>query len=257
MQADMQLNRLCAAALLSLLLSLTAAAQTLSPGTALPVMLNSALNARHDKPGDIITGKIMQDVPLPDGAKIPKGAKIIGQIVSARSASAGSPSQITLKFNQLEYKRKRVPISTHLRAVASMFEVYEAWMPTNAIDDYGTSPSDWNTVQIGGAGVFRGAGKVMFDDQVVGTATDYGATTAKLTASPDRGCTGTSDVGQALWTFSPWACGSYGLGDLKIVHSGKSSGEIELQSSGDIHIRGGSGWLLRANPVASDGLKSD
>lgn len=253
----MQLNRLCVAALLALLLSLTAVAQNIASGTALPVMLNSTLDARHDNPGKTITGKIMQDVPLPDGAKIPKGAKIMGQVVSVRLASAGLPSQITLKFNQLEYRGKRVPISTHLRAVASMFEVYEAWIPTNAIDDYGTSPSDWNTVQIGGAGVYRGAGKVMFDDQVVGTATDYGATTAKLTASPDRGCTGTSDAGQALWTFSPWACGAYGLTDLKIVHSGKSSGEIELQSSADVHIRGGSGWLLRVNPPGPDALKTD
>ncbi len=248
----MQLNRLCAAAFWSLSISLIAAAQTIPPGTALPVMLNSTLDARHDSPGKIITGKLMQDVPLPDGARIPQGAKIVGEVVSARPASAGSPSQITLKFNQLEYRGKRVPISTHLRAVASMYEVYEAWMPTNAIDDYGTSPSDWNTVQIGGAGVYRGAGKVVYDDQVVGTATDYGATTAKLTASSDRGCSGTSEARQALWTFSPWACGTYGLPDLKIVHSGKSTGEIELQSSSDVHIRGGSGWLLRVNPGAVD-----
>lgn len=243
----MRLNLVCAAAFVLLLLS-SAEAQVIPSGTALPVMLNSTLDARHDKPGKMITGEVMQDVALPDGAKISKGAKVLGQIVSARPASAASPSQIRLKFDQLEYRGKRVPVSTHLRAVASMLDVYDAWLPTNAIDDYGTSPSDWNTVQIGGAGVYRGSGQVVYDDQVVGTATDYGATTAKLTASPKRGCTGASDVGQALWTFSPWACGTYGFGNLTIVHSGKTTGEIELQSIGDVHIRGGSGWLLRVNP---------
>jgi hypothetical protein len=253
----MQLNRLCAVAFLLLLLSLTAVAQTIPPGTVLPVMLNSTLDARHDKPGKIITGKIMQEVPLPDGARIPKGAKVVGQILGARPASAASPSQLTLKFDRLEYGSKRVFIATHVRAVASQLEVYEAWLPTNAIDDYGTSPSDWNTVQIGGAGVFRGSGKVVYDDEIVGSATDYGAVTAKLAAAPKRGCTGESKRAEALWTFSPWACGTYGFSDLKLAHSGRSSGQIELQSSSDVRVHGGSGWLLRVNPEDSEGLKTD
>jgi hypothetical protein len=243
----MQTNRLCAAALLLLLLSLTAAAQVIPSGTVLPVMLNSTLDARHAKTGQAVTGRLMQDVFLPDGAKIPKGAKIVGHIVTVHPASAASPSQLVLKFDQIEYKGRNVAVSTHLRALASKSEVYDAWLPTNAWDDYGTSPSDWNTVQIGGAGVYRGSGKVMNADQVVGTATDYGAVTAKLSAAPDRGCTGISEVGQALWTFSPWACGTYGFRDLKIMRAGKSAGEIELQSSGDLRIDSGSGWLLRIN----------
>ena len=43
---------------------------TNSSGTALPVMLNSTLDARRAKPGQPISGRIMQDVPLPDGWKI-------------------------------------------------------------------------------------------------------------------------------------------------------------------------------------------
>lgn len=251
----MQRNRQCAAAFLSLFVSLTAVAQVVPSGTVLPVMLNTKLDARRAKPGKTITGKIMQDVPLADGARIPKGAKVIGQIVSARPASAGSPSQLTVKFDQLEYGDRRVVISTHVRALASQLEVFEAWMPTNAIDDYGTSPSDWNTVQIGGAGVFRGSGKVMYDDEVVGSTTDYGAVTAKLTAAPKRGCMGESKRAEALWTFSPWACGTYGFNDLKVVRWGRSTGEIELQSRSDVRLHGGSGWLLRVNPV--DAMYSD
>jgi len=243
----MKLNRVCVAASLLLLLPSAVVAQGIPPGTVLPVMLSSTLDARHDKPGKVVTGTVMQDVPLPDGGRIPKGAKLVGQIVSSRTASAALPSQLRLKFDEVEYKGRRVPISAHLRAVASTLEVYEAWLPTNAIDDYGTSPSDWNTVQIGGAGVFRGSGKLVYDDEIIGSATDYGAVTAKLVAAPRRGCTGESDSGQALWTFSPWACGSYGLDGLKIVDPGKSDGEIELQSKTDVHVRGGSGWLLRVN----------
>ena len=253
----MQRN-LCVAALLSLVLSATTAAQTVPSGTVLPVLLNSTLDARHDKPGKNISGKVMQDVPLPDGgARIPKGAKIFGQVVRARPASAASPAQLTVKFDRLEFDGKGVSISAHLRALASMTAVFEARMPTNSWDDYGTSQSDWNTIQVGGAGVFRGSGQVIADGAVVGQATDYGAVTARLISAPKSGCH--ADEGpreQALWVFSPWACGPYGFVDLRIAHAGRTDpvGEIEFLSQRNVYIQGGSGWLLRTEgetPVLS------
>ena len=226
-----------------------AIAQQVPSNTVLPIMLSSTLDARHDKPGQRVSGKLMQDVPLPDGQTIPRGAKVLGHIVSARPASAGAPSQLTLKFDQVEFKGKRISITSHLRALASMNEVYEARMPTNAWDDYGTSPSDWNTVQIGGAGVYRGNGEVVSDGQVVGRATDYGAVTARLIAAPDRGCAGAGEREQALWKFSPSACGTYGLPGVKVVRSDEAqgAGEIVLQSDRDLQIQGGSGWLLKVD----------
>jgi hypothetical protein len=228
---------------------IAAIAQNIPAGTVLPVMVSSTLDARRDKPGRVITGKIMQDVPLPDAQTIPRGTKVLGHIEKVQPASSAGPSQLTLKFDSLELRGARVSLNAHLRALASMNEVYEARMPTNAWDDYGTSPSDWNTVQIGGAGVYRGNGDVVADGEVVGRATDYGAVTAKLVAAPKRGCSGNSENEQALWKFSPSACGTYGLDDLKIAPSeqGSSAGEITLQSSSNVFIRGGSGWLLRVN----------
>ncbi len=230
----------------------TAAAQSIPSGTVLPVMVSSTLDARRDKPGHAIMGKIMQDVPLPDGQIIPRGTKIEGHIESVRPVSSVGPSQLALKFDQLEVKGGRIPISSHLRALASINEVYAAKLPTNAIDDYGTSPSDWNTVQIGGAGVYRGNGDVVEYGRTVGRATDYGAVTARLIAAPDRGCLGASDQEQAMWKFSPSACGTYGLSDLRIIPPAQASsgGEILLQSSRDIRIAGGSGWLLRVDEPA-------
>ncbi len=221
-------------------------------------MLSSTLDARHDKPGRLITGKIMQDVPLSGGQTIPRGSKVVGHIVSVQPASASNPSQLKLKFDQVESTGIRIPVTTHLRALASMNEVYEARMPTNAWDDYGTSPSDWNTVQIGGAGVYRGNGEVVEGGEVVGRATDDGAVSAKLIAAPKRGCFGSSDGEQALWKFSPWSCGTYGLSDLKIVHPGPGNeGEIVLQSSSNVHIEGGSGWLLRVGPAAESSERAN
>ena len=152
-----------------------------------------------------------------------------------------------------------VPIATELRALASLNEVYDAKLPTNAIDDYGTSPSDWNTVQIGGAGVYRGSGEVVEAGKVVGKATDYGAVTARLVPSPDRGCTSGSEHAQALWKFSPWACGVYGLPGLRLVKSNEATraGEIVLESDRDVHIQSGSGWLVRVNSSHAEPSKQN
>jgi hypothetical protein len=227
-----------------------AVGQQIPAGTVLPMVLYSTLDAGKSKPGSVITGKIMQDVPLPDGASIPKGSRIVGHVVSATPAAAGLPSQLAVQFDQVVIKGRPIPIAAHLRALASMNEVFEAKIPTNSWDDYGTSTSDWNTVQVGGAGVYRGNGEVVSGDQVVGRATDYGAVTAKLIAAPASGCHGDSEANgreQALWVFSPWACGTYGFSDLKIAHAGRTQpvGRIELESRRNVRVSGGSGWLLR------------
>jgi len=51
-------------------------AQSVIPGgTILPVRLNSSLNSRKVKAGQVITARVAQDVPLSAGAKIHAGAK--------------------------------------------------------------------------------------------------------------------------------------------------------------------------------------
>jgi len=247
----MQARVLTCIAILSLLFSIPAAlAQTIPPGTTLPVMLDCSLDVRHDKPGKTITAKLMQDVPLSDGAVLRKGARLTIQVISASPARPGSPSRLAVKVDRIVAGGQRLAITTHLRALASANAVFEAKLPTNAIADYGTSTSDWNTVQIGGAGVYRGSGVVVDGDRVVGKTTDYGAVTAKLIAVPRLECRA-SEREQALWLFSPSACGVYGYDDLKTVHRGDTppAGEIELESGHDIRVEGGSGWLLRTDPT--------
>jgi len=244
---------------LALLLTTLSSAQHIPAGTVLPVMLNPTLDAKHRQPGQKITGRIKQDVPLPDGTSIPRNSMISGSVVSATPAAANAPSRLAIKFDQLIIKGRQIPIAVHLRALASMNEVFEARMPTNAWDDYGTSPSDWNTVQVGGAGVYRGSGQLIAGGEVVGRATDYGAVTAKLVAAPGKGCSGNGDHEQALWIFSPWACGIYGISDLKLTHDGRTEpiGVIEFESPRDVRIQGGSGWLLRVDPPETKALSAN
>lgn len=180
----------------------------------------------------------------------------MGHVVSSNSATATSQSHLAVTFDRIALRGRRIPITTHLRALASMNEVFEAKLPTNSWDDYGTSTSDWNTVQVGGAGVYRGNGQVVSGNQVVGRATDYGAVTAKLIAVPSSGCLG-DDRDQSLWVFSPWACGLYGFNGMEISRSGKTPplGQIEFRSSRNVHVAGESGWLLRVGSTESAGAQ--
>ena len=192
----------------------------------------------------------MQDVPLSSQTRIRAGAKLVGHVIEVMRPSATSGSRIVMSFDRLMIRGAEVPITTSLRSLASMMEVFEAQMPTTAFDDRGTSQSDWVTVQIGGDAVYRGAGMVMSDSHVVGKSTATGDVTAKLIASREGGCRGAvagNDRKQALWLFSPSACGAYGFEHLKIAHAGRRDpiGQIILASDRNVHLPGGSGLLLR------------
>lgn len=241
------------------LFSAVAIAQTIPAGTVLPVMLNSTLDARHNKRGQKITGKLMQDVFLPDGQKLPHGSRVTGQIINVGRAKSGSGSLVVLKFESIVIKGREIAITAHLRALASMFDVFQATLPVNDFADRGTSTSDWDTTQIGGAQVNRGAGQVIADGgNLVGKSTDYGAVTARLMARHNDDCHASTRE-ESLWLFSPWACGVYGFTDLQIAHHGRTEpvGEIALSSNRDVHVRGGSGWLLRVNSSGAQAVTTN
>lgn len=227
-------------------------------GTILPVFLNSTLSSARAKPGQMVSGRIMQDVPLSNGRTIHQGSTVIGHITSVTRASNGTPAQLSVRFDTLKAWHQRIPITTNLRAVASFMDVEEAQIPLMG-PDRGTPENDWTTTQIGGDSVYRGGGPVM-DGALgrVGTPV-YDGVLDQVNANADGGCRAAVDSNntpQALWVFSSDACGTYSLPHLKIVHSGRTNpaGEITLQSSkGQVEVHAGAGMLLRvdAAPASS------
>ena len=220
-------------------------------GTVLPAQLSSSLNSRKSKPGEQITARIMQDVPLPSGKKVRAGAKVIGHVVSVKAARNGQPSEITLHFDRLEFAHRSVRMNTSLRALASMMEVEDAQIPP-AGTDRGT-PWAWTTRNlIGGEVAYGEGGPVVHGADIVGRSL-FGGTLVAAKASPGSGCRGEvagNTQPQALWLFSSDACGVYGMEDVQISHAGRTSppGEITLTSkTGNVDIKSGSGMLLRVN----------
>ncbi len=224
-------------------------AQSVIPdGAILPVRLNSSLNAGKVKVGQVITARVEQDVPLTSRSRIPAGAKVMGHVTDVKRERG---EQVSVRFDTLLVSGRRIPITTNLRALASMMEVEGAQIPESG-PDRGTPENAWTTDQIGGDVVYRGGGPVAKGLQVVGKPAPEGVL-VRVSGKPGTMCRGEvegNDRLQALWLFASDACGVYGFSDLEITHAGRTSpvGEFTLASNhGKVNVRAGSGMLLRVN----------
>jgi hypothetical protein len=230
---------------------------SIPPGTILPVRLNPTISSANARPGQVITGRIMQDVPLPAGMKIREGSEVIGHVFEVAPATGGAGASISLQFDKLVSSHQTISITTNLRAIAGFMQVVEAQTPK-----FGAGEGEvfrWlTTVQIGGDVVYGAGGPVTSGDagnQIVGRAVN-GGVLSEVRAREGTKCRGSIDgnnARQALWVFSSDACGTYGLDHASIAHAGRTdpAGVIVLASdSGELKIRGGAGMLLRVNATA-------
>jgi hypothetical protein len=223
-------------------------------GTILPVRLNSNLSSAKCRKDQVVTGRIMQDVPLSTGVKIKEGSKILGHIVEVTPATVDAPARISFQFDKLVSSHQTFSITTNLRAIAGFMRIMEAQTPT-----MGPGESDvyrWlTTVQVGGDVVYGEGGPVTTGDnanQVVGNKVN-GGVLGQVRAKEGTKCRGPidgNDSPQALWVFSSDACGTYGLEHISIAHAGRTdpTGVIVLVSAGGgLSLPSGTGMLLRVN----------
>ncbi|HUA15141.1 MAG TPA: hypothetical protein VMG31_07575 [Verrucomicrobiae bacterium] len=220
-------------------------------GTILPVQLNSSVRSDKSRPGQQISARIMQDVPLPGKTTIRAGEKVIGRVLAVEAAREGGPAEVSLIFDTLLEGKQHIPLTTNLRALASMMDVSEAQVPETG-PDRGTSEANWTTEQIGGDVVYRG-GVVSNGSQIVGLSVLDSGVMARVSSRPGMKCRASvddNDRPQAVWVFSSDACGVYGIDELVLVHAGRTDpvGQITVRSTkGNINIRAGSGMLLRVS----------
>ena len=227
-------------------------AATIPPGTILPVRLNSSLSSSKTRPGQIITARIMQDVPLANGGKIREGSKVIGHVVDVSSPADGNTDRISLQFDQLISSGRTIPIRTNLRAVAGFVAVMEAGVPTDGPESLPIA-----TTQVGGDVAYTSGGPVTAatnSKEAVGRSVNDGVLD-QVSASSRQGrdCRGVVDGNSspaAMWVFSSDACGTYGLSQIRIAHAGRTQpvGVIVLISEkGQLKLPSGAGMLLRVD----------
>jgi hypothetical protein len=227
-------------------------------GTILPVVLRTTFELDRSKQGELLHGRIAQDVPLPNGATIRRGSQIEGRIVEVTPASGRTGAKVSMQFDRLNVKGKWIPVVTNLRAIAGFMTVIEAGVPDEAPAE--GAPHDWlPTTQIGGDSVYGMWGPVMSwkdASEVVGKSVGDGVL-ARPRAREGAECRGElegNDNPQALWVFSTDACGVYGIEHLNIVHAGRTDpvGKIVLASeTRNVKLKNGDGLLLRVNAPAT------
>lgn len=224
------------------------AQERIPAGTLLPGLLNSSVSSKSSKPGQLLKATVMQEIPLPDGNKIRRGAKIIGRVISVTRHRPGAAAQVAVQFDRLEMSDHRsIEITTTLRALASLPEVEQAQLPATG-SDRGTTEDAYTTVQIGGDVVYRGGGSVAEHSQKIGKPAPYGVL---VRVAPGEKCgdevfSGDAPL-QALWLFSADACGVYGYRHMKLAPAGESGivGQSVITADrGDFRIESGSGILL-------------
>jgi hypothetical protein len=229
-----------------LLASVATAQESIPAGTILPLQLNSTINSSKARAHQAVSARLMQNVPLPGGSKIPAGAEVLGTVGSVHTDGQGHTS-VTLRFDTLSIGKRRIPISTNLRAMATMMTVEAAQIPATG-PDRGTSDFYWVTQQIGGETVYRGGGPVTRGSTVVGKSVVDGVLVHPSAAGKCEGEDDADDRPQAFWVFASTVCGLYDFPDLRLVHAGRNKprGEITIASTkGPLKIPAGSGLLLR------------
>jgi hypothetical protein len=222
-------------------------------GTILPVILRSGFSLDKVKPGQLLHGEIAQEVPLGNGAKIRKGAKVEGHVVEVTAASNGAGNTAKIQFDKVNIAGQWTLVVTDLRAIAGFMTVIDAGVPIEAPTE--GSPYNWlPKEQIGGDVDYGVDGPVRSadDSKLVGKFLGNGVL-GQVSATEGSKCRGPVDNNnnpQALWVFSSAACGVYGIEHLRVEHAGRTDplGTIVLVSDArNLKLRDGDGLLLRVN----------
>jgi len=201
---------------------------TVPAGTVLPVMLRTSINSRKTQPGQKIVARVMEDVRLPDGHKLPSGSKLSGHVVSLAPRMGEIPSSITIEFDRLHLKHhQEITVVTSLRAIASFMEVSDAYVPMFGPERLSIAAT-WQPRKIG-------------SDK---------SSLLKCGVSADKRA-------PDFWVFYNTACGTFGLGKgVEIMRNGQErpKGRISLTSEKkDLNLSGGAGLLLRVEEPNSLG----
>ena len=217
----------------------------LEAGVTLPVQIGRTLRAGKVKPGTVFQVKTTQRVPVSADTYLKHGARIRGEVVAsdAGDGTAAHPSTLTIRFTQLSYQGRTVPLETRAVAMANLMAVNDTFLSMQGGADRGNpSPASWTTRQVGGDEVVRSGwvGPVVgIGLRTVGSADYFGVYSlpAKL-----QGADGVM-VPRAMGVFSTTATGLYGYDEGTELES--SGGLITITNArGDAVIRNGDNLLL-------------
>ena len=217
----------------------------LPAGITLPVAMGRTLRAGKVKPGTVVLVKTTQRIPVSDDTYLNPGATLRGEVVTsdAGDGTAAHPATLTIRFTQLSYKGRTVPLETRAVAMANLMAVDDTFLSMQGGADRGnSSQASWTTRQVGGEEVVRSGwvGPVVgIGLRTVGSADYYG-----VYSLPEKlqGADGAM-VPRAMGVFSTTAKGLYSYDEGTQLES--SGGLITITNPmGGAVIRAGDHLLL-------------
>jgi hypothetical protein len=209
--------------------------------------LGRTLAAGKVKPGTFFWVSTSQRVPVSQDAYLNRGAKMRGEVVTSEAGdgTAAHPSVLVIRFSQVTYEGKTIPVTVRAIAAANMMNVADTFLPTNGGADRGNpSEANWNTKQVGGDEVYRAGwnGDVINRaTQTVGYADFYGVYSLPVKLD---GMT----IPRAMGVFSTSAEGLYGY-DLGTVMTSSNGLIMITNPERRAVIRGGDNLLLEVVPT--------
>jgi hypothetical protein len=222
----------------------------LPAGITLPVQMGRTLRAGKVKPGTVFQVKTTQRVPISANGYLKQGATVRGEVVvsDAGDGTAAHPSTLTVRFTELRYQGKTLPLETRAVAIANLMAVDDTFLPATGSTDRGNpNPASWTTKQVGGDEVVRSGwvGPVVGSGlRTVGRADFYGVYSLPATLQGTDGAM----VPRAMGVFSTTAQGLYGYDEGAQMES--SGGSITITNAkGHVVIRAGDNVLLEVLAV--------
>jgi hypothetical protein len=217
----------------------------LEAGVTLPVQMGRTLRAGKTKAGVVFEVKTTQRVPVSSDAFLKHGARIRGEVVAsdAGDGTAAHPSRLTIRFTQVSYQGRTVPLQVSAVAMANLMAVNDTFLSMQGGADRGnTSPASWTTRQVGGDVVARSGwvGEVVGSaTRTVGSADYFGVYSLPVKLQGTDGVT----VPRAMGVFSTTAAGLYGYDPGDRLES--SGGLITITNpERQVVIRNGDNLLL-------------
>jgi hypothetical protein len=223
----------------------TGSEASLAGGTVLNVALNSSIDSKKAKPGEIITAHTTEAVKSTDGRMIlPKGTKLIGHVTQASAKTNGQgEAKLALQFDKAVLKDKQeMPLNVVIQAIAPPAQ--EA--PTSGFGPGGAGPSS------GGGGSTPSNNPSMSGSR---GARPEGTSPAGPTESyPSAGASGgpSGDSGP----LPPNMRGVYGLNGVSMSANANGEGTVLTSTAKNVHLDGGTRLLLAVQPQSASAAPS-
>jgi hypothetical protein len=202
-------------------------ASRFAPGTELRVELEKTVDAKKAKPGDPVLAKTIDELKSGTQVVAPRGAKVIGHVVTATPHEKDSPSRLEIAFDKLDLGNgSQIPTKASIQALEK---------PAS----YAPMASDNMGGQQAGSPPMASGNSRMGGMSPGGMGQPSGAPNSGDTGNP-----GTMPAQNAPSSISPTAQGVIGMSGVSLIE-GPTQDSVLTSEKHNVKLEGGTQMILR------------